>query len=252
MHTATSTAGPEQSKWSNAEAKLAVNLAFASRMLSRDGHDDLNQGQASARLPGHERFLIKSALCGFNEARPSDMVFASVDAGVAPDRLAPPELPLHQAIYAARRDVAAIIHSHAPHTLVFGATDWDIEPISHDGAYFRGRVPRFRATSNTVLDIETGQAIAEVLADNPAVFLQNHGSVVVGRSLREAAVLAQVLERACRLQILAASTGASYHVSRDDDVAQKRDYIYSDTAVKSYWDYCVRLVKQLWKESESW
>jgi L-fuculose-phosphate aldolase len=103
-----------------------------------------------------------------------------------------------------------------------------------------------------VLDIETGRAIADVLDDNPAVFLQNHGSVIIGRSLREAAVLAQVLERACRLQILAASTGAAYHVSSEADVAKKREFIYSDTAVKSYWDYCVRLVKQLWKESELW
>lgn len=252
MHTATILEGPEQSKWTNAETRLAVNLAFASRMLSRDGHDDLNQGQVSARLPGQDRFLIKSALCGFNEARPSDMVFAAVNAAVAPDRLAPPELPLHQALYAARPDVNAVIHSHAPYTLVFGATDWNIQPISHDGSFFRGRVPRFRATSNTVLDIETGRSIADVLGDNPAVFLQNHGSVVVGRSLREAAVLAQVLERACRLQILAASTGATYHVSSEDDVAKKREFIYSDTAVKSYWDYCVRLVKQMWKETESW
>lgn len=252
MHTVMISEGPQQSKWTNAETKLAVNLAFASRMLSRDGHDDLNQGQVSARLPGQDRFLIKSALCGFNEARPSDMVFAAVDYNAAPDRLAPPELPLHQAIYGVRRDVNAIIHSHAPYTLVFGATDWDIEPISHDGSYFRGRVPRFRATSNTVLDIDTGRAIADVLSDNPAVFLQNHGSVVVGRSLREAAVLAQVLERACRLQILAAGTGAKYHVSSDTDVAKKREFIYSDTALKSYWDYCVRLVKQIWKETESW
>jgi L-fuculose-phosphate aldolase len=252
MPNATSGTGPDQSVRTNAEAKLAVNLALASRMLSRDGHDDLNQGQVSARLPGQDRFLIKSALCGFNEARPDDMVFASIDPSQAPARLAPPELPLHQAIYAARPDVNAIIHSHAPYTLVFGATDWDVRPISHDGSFFAGRVPRFTATSNTVLGIQTGKDIAVVLGGNPAVFLRNHGSVVVGRSLREAAVLAQVLERACRLQILAESTRTSYHVSGEADVRQKCAYIYSDTAVKSYWDYCVRLVKQLWKETESW
>jgi L-fuculose-phosphate aldolase len=235
-----------------AEARLAVNLALASRMLSRDGHDDLNQGQASARLPGAERFLIKGALVGFNEARPGDMVWAWIDPARPVAPLAPPELPLHQAIYAARPDVNAIVHSHAPHTLVFGATDWDVRPVSHDGACFAGRVPRFTATSHTVLDMEIARAVALALGSNPAVFLRNHGSVVVGRSLREAAVLAQVLERACRLQLLAEASGAAYAVSTDDDVSRKRDYIYSDTAVKSYWDYCVRLVKQTWKEVESW
>jgi L-fuculose-phosphate aldolase len=252
MQNATAATGPGEKGLTPAEAKLAINLAFASRMLSCDGHDDLNQGQVSARLPGQDHFLIKSALVGFNEAVPADMVLAWVDSARPSARLAPPELPLHQAIYAARPDVNAIIHSHAPYTLVFGATDWDVRPISHDGACFTGRVPRFTATSNTVLDIETGRAIAAVLADNPAAFLRNHGSVVVGRSLREAAVLAQVLERACRLQVLAESTRAVYHVSTEDDVTRKRDYVYSDTAVKSYWDYCVRRVKQTWSEAQSW
>ncbi len=235
-----------------AEARLAVNLALASRMLSKDGHDDLNQGQASARLPGQERFLIKGALCGFNEAAPADMVWAWVDAGKPAAPLAPPELPLHQAIYAARPDVNAVVHSHAPHTLVFGATDWDVRPISHDGACFAGRVPRFTATSHTVLDLPTARGVAAALGDCPAVFLRNHGSVVVGKSLREAVVLAVVLERACRLQLLAQASGAAYHVSTDEDVARKRQYVYSDTAVKSYWDHGVRLVKQTWKEAESW
>jgi L-fuculose-phosphate aldolase len=236
----------------NAEARLAVNLALASRMLSRDGHDDLNQGQVSARLPGSARFLIKNALCGFNEARPGDMVFASVDPDQPAAPLAPPELPLHQAIYAARPDVNAVVHSHAPYTLVFGATDWDVRPISHDGACFQGRLPRFTATTNTVLDIDTGRAVARALGDCPAALLRNHGSVVVGKSLREAAVLAQVLERACRIQIIAEGTGAAYHVSAAEDVHRKVDYIYSDTAVKAYWDYCVRLVKQLWSEAGTW
>jgi L-fuculose-phosphate aldolase len=242
----------EQPALTNAEARLTVNLALASRMLSRDGHDDLNQGQVSARLPGSDRFLIKSALCGFNEARPADMVFAAVDAEQRPAPLAPPELPLHQAIYAARPDVNAIVHSHAPYTLIFGATDWDLRPISHDGACFQGRLPRFTATSNTVLDIATGRAVALALGDCPAVLLRNHGSVVVGKSLREAAVLAQVLERACRLQVIAESTGAAYHVSSAEDVQSKVDYVYSDLAVKSYWDYCVRLVKQTWSEAGTW
>jgi L-fuculose-phosphate aldolase len=84
------------------------------------------------------------------------------------------------------------------------------------------------------------------------VLLRNHGSVVVGRSLREAAVLAQVLERACRLQVIAQGTGAVYHVSAAADIASKRAFIYSDTAIKAYWDYCVRAVRQQWQETESW
>jgi L-fuculose-phosphate aldolase len=247
--TQTQTISAELSK---AEEKLAINLALASRILSDGGHDDLNQGQVSARQPGSQRFLIKGALTGFNEATPADMILADIDGAVTADALAPPELPLHQAVYEARPDVNAIVHSHAPYSLIFGATAWEIRPISHDGAYFVGRLPRFSATSNTVLDLETGRAIAAVLGDAPAALLQNHGGLLVGKSIREAAILALLLERAARLQILAEGSGAVYASASEIDVERKRGFVYSSTAIKAYWDYCVRRIQIDQPETVAW
>lgn len=233
-------------------ARLAVQVALGARMLSLDGHDDFNQGQISARLPGADHFLIKNALVGFDEADPDGVVRAAVDAQVPAARTAPPELPLHQAIYEARPDVNAIVHSHAPHTLLFGATDLPLRPISHDGAYFVGRVGLFTETSNTVLDIDTGRRIAGALAGHPAVFLRNHGGVIVGKSVRHAAVFAAVLERACRLQLAAEGIGVAYAWSNERDIALKRDFIYADLSVRSYWDYAVRRVRRTWPECGEW
>lgn len=232
--------------------RLAAQLALGARMLSLDGHDDFNQGQISARRPGAAAFLIKNALCGFDEATPDDVVTASVDHTAPAPKSAPPELPLHQAIYRARPDVNGIVHSHAPYTLVFGATDLALRPLSHDGAYFTGSTALFTTTSNTVLDITTGDLIAKELAGNEAVFLRNHGGVVVGKSVRHAAIFAQVLERACRLQLLAETSGAPYASSTALDVAAKRDFIYADLSVRSYWDYAVRRVTRHWPEAAGW
>lgn len=235
-----------------AHARLAAQLALGARMLSLDGHDDFNQGQISARMPGSDRFLIKNALTGFDEATPQSLVECRVDAAEPAPGTAPPELPLHQAIYRARPDVCGIVHSHAPHTLVFGATDLELRPLSHDGAYFVGATALFTTTSNTVLDIGTGDLIAKDLGTGRAVFLRNHGGVVVGRSVRHAAVFAQVLERACRLQLLAESSAVPYAWSSAQDVAAKRDYIYADLSVRSYWDYAVRRVARHWPEAAEW
>lgn len=234
------------------ERTLARNLALASRILSAGGHDDLNQGQVSARLPGREDFLIKAAVVGFNEARPEDMVRAHIDGEQPVPAIAPPELPLHQAVYMTRPDVNAIVHSHAPHTLVFGATSLNLRAISHDGAFFEGRVPRFTDTSNTVLDLDTGNAIANALGDNPALFLQNHGGLVVGHTLREATVFAQLLERAAQLQLLAESAGSPYTSANDHDIDEKRSFVYSATAVKSYWQYGVRRIHAEQPETREW
>jgi L-fuculose-phosphate aldolase len=237
---------------SRAERKLAESMALASRMLSDGGHDDFNQGQVSARIPGSDSFWIKSALCGFNEATPADVVRAEVGHSAEPDPMAPPELPLHQAIYAVRPDVNAIVHSHAPYTLVFGALDAELEPLSHEGALFFERVPRFIATSNTILTYEVGAAVAEALADYPAAFLRNHGGVAVGKTIRHAAIGAQLLERCCQLHITAMSTGRPFHVSKPEDIPAKRAYIYSDVSVRSYWDHAVRAVRRRHAETAEW
>ena len=245
----TTTGTPQRSR---AQQRLFTHVAVGARMLSLDGHDDFNQGQVSARLPGTDSFFIKNALCGFDEATPDQVVEAPVDHTQPAPKLAPPELPLHQAIYRARPDVNAIVHSHAPHTLVFGTTDLELRPVSHEGAYFTGRTGLFTTTSNTVLDIETGNAIAEALGDGHGVFLRNHGGVVVGKSIRHAAIFAQVLERACRLQLMAESTGVPYAWSTPQDVRLKQDYIYADLSVRSYWDYAVRRVCRTWPEVSTW
>jgi len=237
---------------SPAKQRLVAQVALGARMLSLDGHDDFNQGQISARLPGQDTFFIKNALCGFDEATPADVVEVAVDADVAAPPTAPPELPLHQAVYQARPDVNAVVHSHAPHTLVFGATDLPLRPISHDGAYFVDRIGLFTETSNTVLDLATGQRIALALADHPGVLLRNHGGVVVGKSVRHAAVFAQVLEHACRLQLIAVGAGVPYTWSNDRDVALKRDFVYADLSVRSYWDYAVRRVVRRWPDCAQW
>lgn len=237
---------------SRAEQKLALRLALSARILSEEGHDDLNQGQVSARLPGQERFQIKQALCGFDEARPSDMLWAHVDPAADVPSMAPPELPLHQAVYEVRPDVNAVVHTHASSSLLFGATDLALRPIAHDGACFVGRIGRFDGTSHTVLDLATGRAVAASLGHNDALFLRNHGVLIVGRSVRAATVLALTLERACALQLRAAATGLTFSEASAVDVARKQAFIYGEASLKAFWDYCVRRARRSQPDIAEW
>ncbi|MDY6808868.1 MAG: class II aldolase/adducin family protein [Actinomycetota bacterium] len=231
---------------------LVTQACIGARALSEGGHDDFNQGQVSCRVPGAAEFAIKNAMVGFDEVTPAEFVEAQVDATARPHRLAPPELPLHQAIYAARPDVGGIVHSHAPDGLVFGALDEPIVALSHEGALLSGQVSHFTDTSNTVLTIEVADRIAESLGDGVGVFLVNHGSVVVGKSVRHAVVHALMLERACRLQLTALSTRLPFSVSSSSDVDAKRDYIFADLSVKSYWSHLRRSVSRRSPEVETW
>lgn len=237
---------------SPAESTLVTQIAIGSRSLSLGGHDDFNQGQVSARLPGAQDFFIKAAVTGFDECSPADVLRAQVDPEAERHPMLPPELVLHQAIYAARPDVNAIVHSHAPNTLVFGATDLELRAVSHDGAMFVGRLPRFTLTSNTIVNLADARAVALALDDASAVLLRNHGGLTAGRSVRHAVVFAHLLERATRLQLLAESVPGSYHSSDAADIAAKREFNFADLSLRSYWNHCVGQVRRRWPEVAEW
>ncbi|TYL85821.1 class II aldolase/adducin family protein [Bradyrhizobium cytisi] len=242
----------EPERKSLAADAMSVQAAIGARALSLGGHDDFNQGQISWRRPGSSKFSIKGALVGFDEATPTNFVVACVDPGAERDKMAPPELPLHQAIYETRPDVSCIIHSHAPAGLVFGALNQELVPLTHEGAGLQRLVSRFELTSNTVLDMSVGRAIAACLGSGIAVFLVNHGSVVVGKSIRHAVVYALMLERACRLQLDALATGREFASSSDTDVVAKRDFIFADLSIRSYWEHTQRRVLRNSPEAAAW
>ncbi|MBA2674938.1 class II aldolase/adducin family protein [Ramlibacter sp.] len=231
---------------------LRRQMAVGCRVLSLNGHDDFNQGQVSARARGAGEFHIKNAFRGFDDAGPEDMLLCPIDPGARLPRDAPPETPLHQAIYRARPDVGAIVHSHAEYATVFGATDLPLEPISHEGAFFQGRIGRFDETSHTILEHEVASAVARALAGHSALLLCNHGLVVVAPTLRQCAVLTLMLERACKLQLLAQSTRQRYRVTRADEVEKKRDYIYSEIAFRNYWNHAVQAAARAFPEVRGW
>ncbi len=237
---------------SPAEHRLVSQISIGSRSLSLGGHDDFNQGQVSARLPGSPEFFIKGAVIGFDECSPSDVLRAQIDPDAERHPQLPPELVLHQAIYASRPDVNSIVHSHAPNTLVLGATDLKLRAISHDGAMFEGRTPRFTLTSNTIIDLGVARAVADALGDAPAALLRNHGGLTVGRSIRHAVVYAHLLERAARLQLLAESLPGGYHSSHAADIEAKREFNFADLSLRSYWDHCAGQVRRRWPEIADW
>lgn len=228
-------------------------LAMGSRILAVNNLDDFNQGQISCRVRGtQDEFMIKNAVCAFHEMSPEDvsLVNTRFDLGFPPS--APAECVMHKGIYSDRPDVNAIVHIHGVHSLAFGATELEVEPVSHDGAYFAGRCNRFFDTSNAIITEDKARLASRKLDKGAALFLVNHGSVIVADSIRKAVIAAVMLERACQIQLLLHMSRARYHVSRDNELAEKRGFIYSSSAIRSYWNSELRRAARLWPEVEGW
>jgi len=110
------------------------------------------------------------------------------------------ETGMHLAIYAARADVEAVVHTHAPLASVWSLYDEPVPPLTIDAVRFTDiRTVPFAPPGSSELATST----AEALARSPAVLLRNHGLVTVGADLRQAVNTALALEEALKVAILA-------------------------------------------------
>ena len=217
-----------------------ARLTTASHILYVEGHNDFNHGQISARRGNSDRYWIRGAAMGFDEVTVDSFALCGMDgAKLTGTVTVPPEWPIHSAVYGRLPKVNAIIHSHAPNALIFGARHRTLVPLSHDGCVFHNALGYFDLTTNTILDLAIAHSMADALGEGKAILLKNHGLVTVGRNIREATVLALCLEQACALQLRAEASG---HLSGSDpeDTTAKNDFIFSDVAVSTYWSYFER------------
>jgi HCOMODA/2-hydroxy-3-carboxy-muconic semialdehyde decarboxylase len=171
---------------------VRYELALASRMLAHEGVLDAF-GHVTLRHPDDpgRYFLSRSRSPGLVE--PSDLLEFTLDS----QPVAPPSAPLfaerviHGCIFAARPDVMAVCHHHAPAVLPFAIAGVPIVPVFHLGAAMGEHVPfwdqrdEFGDTNLLVVKPEEGRSLARALGGHAAVLMTHHGATVVGGDLRE-------------------------------------------------------------------
>ena len=75
--------------------------------------------------------LITPSGLSYDEMKPSSIVYVEEDGSVSKDHLAPSsEWLFHQAIYQARPDIGAVVHSHSLHATVLACSEKSI-PAFH-------------------------------------------------------------------------------------------------------------------------
>ena len=191
-------------------ARVIEDLIAANRILAEEGIVD-SFGHVSVRHP-HEkdRFLI-SRNKSPEIVQPDDiMVMDFAGNEVMPSGRAPyGERFIHAAIYEARPDVGAVVHSHSRTTIPFGVTEERLRPITHVAVTIGLEVPvwdpqdNFGDTNMLVSSLDLGRDLARALEDRTSILMRGHGSTIVGRELRDAVYTAVYLEANAQMQMQA-------------------------------------------------
>jgi ribulose-5-phosphate 4-epimerase/fuculose-1-phosphate aldolase len=130
---------------------------------------------------------------------------------------------IHSAIYKARPDVVAVVHSHSPSIIPFGVTGARLRPICHMSGFLGSSVPVFEirdavgeSSDMLIRSQALGVALANTLGHNTVALLRGHGNVVVGVGIKQVVFRAIYTEGNARLQAESMRLGEPVYLSEDE------------------------------------
>ncbi len=174
-------------------ADLRSAVVEAAREMLRLGLVTGSSGNVSAR--DGASVLITPAALAYEEMSEENLVELGAD-GEAVDEDARPssERRVHVAIYAARPEVAAVVHTHSVHATAWSFLDEPLDTGTEELAAAVGGAVMTARHVPTGTD-EIAAAAIEALGDRGAVLLGRHGVVAVGATPAEALARCVVVER---------------------------------------------------------
>lgn len=205
--------------------KMAAEIVAVGRQLVSKGLVSGTWGNISARIPGAGDVLITPSGVPYESLEAQDLVLLDPEGKVKKGTLRPStETPLHIAIYKKRPDVLAIVHTHSPYASVFAVNRRELPPVLEEQAQLLGgtvRVAPYAPPGSK----ELADGAVTALEGRSAVILANHGVVGVGRSLKDALLICQVVEKGAQVFLLAQLSGKPHVLSERDVGLLRRNFL---------------------------
>lgn len=209
---------------------LVDDLVAANHILVDEGVLDAF-GHVSVRHDKDpSRFLLARNMAPGQVRREDILQFAldgtPLDAG---DRRVYLERFIHGAIFRARPDVMAVVHSHSPSVVPFSVSrKARLRPVCHMSGFLGAGAPLFEirntagdASDLLVRDDRLGRALADTLGQASFVLMRGHGSTTVAPSLKLVVYRAVYAEVNAKLQMQALQLGdPEYLTAGEADAAR--------------------------------
>jgi ribulose-5-phosphate 4-epimerase/fuculose-1-phosphate aldolase len=201
---------------SEAERAARVQLAACYRVFHHLGWTEMIFNHVTLRVPGPERrFLINPFGLHYSEITASSLVLIDIGGNPLRETRWPVNragFVIHSAIHGALAEAHCVMHTHTTTGMAVACLKDGLSPTNFYAAQLHGGVAYHDFEGITVEEGEKQRLVASIGAKK-AVILRNHGLLAWGPSLPEAFMTLWTLQRACDVQIAAASAGALYPVT---------------------------------------
>lgn len=180
-------------------------LRDAGRAMLERGLAWGNAGNLSART-APDRYIITASGTRLGELGADDLVDCVVGDDAPAGRKPSKERPMHEAIYALRPEINAVLHASPFWSTLIACSSVELPTsLFVEGMYYLERIARVPYQQPG--SVELGAAVREQATKANVLLLENHGVLVYDTSIREALMALETLEMTCRMLITARSAG---------------------------------------------
>lgn len=190
---------------SKAEKQVRIDLAAAYQLAALNGWDDGIYTHISACVPSEGgAYLINQFGLRFDEVTPENLVKVNLQgeilSGAGPVNKS--GFAIHGAVHMARPDAFCVMHLHIDTVIAISAQKQGFLPISQHALRFYNDIAS-HPYQGLALSVDEQSQLIATLGGKKALLLQNHGGIICGSSVQQAFYLMDVLDRACKIQLLA-------------------------------------------------
>ena len=181
----------------------------AAQTMHREGLVVETSGNVSARVREGKRDLIAITASGtaYESLTLEDIVVVDHEGEPVLGSAVPStELLMHAAIYQARSDVGAVMHTHSTYASALAVAGLAIPALIDEMVVSLGESIQVSAYASPSSE-EMGEAVVTALADRNAALIKNHGFVGVGRDVRAALKACRLGEQMAKIFVLARGVG---------------------------------------------
>jgi ribulose-5-phosphate 4-epimerase/fuculose-1-phosphate aldolase len=210
------------------ERQGRIDLAAMFRIAVRyNWHEGIANHFSLAVSEDGKRFLMNPQGKHWSRIQASDLLLLDADGsddiiGQGTGRADPTAWHIHSRIHAGDPDARCVLHTHMFYATTLACLKgYRLQMIDQNAMRFHNRIAYDDDFNGMALDEGEGRRIGgSVETDKSVVFMANHGVAVVAPSVAEAFDENYYLERACKLQVLALSTGQPLHVVSEEVAAK--------------------------------
>jgi len=196
---------------------LKKQIIKFSKKLNSTNLSALRSGNISARAreKGVDGFYITPSGMRYDDLKPSDIVFVSLEGRFDKKRKPSSEWRFHQDIYVNKKEAKAIVHAHSTCATAISTHQRSIPAFHYMVAVAGGE--DIKCTKYATFGTrKLSNNILSALKNRSACLIGNHGQIAFGENLEKAFELAQEIENICHQYIYALRIGIPKILSKKE------------------------------------